>query len=87
MRESCTYGSERGARGNSRPYRNRRDFITLAAVAAAESAWPIAARAQQPMPVIGFFRSTGAADFSHLVAAFQAGLNKAGYTEGRNVAV
>ena len=22
MRESCTYGSERGARGNSRPYRN-----------------------------------------------------------------
>ena len=23
MRESCTYGSERGARGNSRPYRDR----------------------------------------------------------------
>ena len=23
MRESCTYGSVRGARGNSRPYRNR----------------------------------------------------------------
>ena len=22
MRESCTYGSERGARGNSRPYRD-----------------------------------------------------------------
>jgi len=27
MRESCTYGSVRGARGNSRPYRDRRDFI------------------------------------------------------------
>src|SRR5262249_1851776 len=24
MRESCMYGSERGARGNSRPYRTRR---------------------------------------------------------------
>jgi hypothetical protein len=29
MRESCMYGSERGARGNSRPYRTRREFITL----------------------------------------------------------
>src|SRR6266498_4180552 len=29
MRESCMYGSERGARGNSRPYRDRREFMTL----------------------------------------------------------
>jgi hypothetical protein len=29
MRESCTYGSVRGARGNSRPYRDRRQFIAL----------------------------------------------------------
>ena len=29
MRESCMYGSVRGARGNSRPYRDRRQFITL----------------------------------------------------------
>jgi hypothetical protein len=27
--DSCMYGSERGARGNSRPYRTRREFITL----------------------------------------------------------
>jgi hypothetical protein len=26
MRESCMYGSERGARGNSRPYRTRREM-------------------------------------------------------------
>jgi hypothetical protein len=28
MRESCTYGSVRGARGNSRPYRDQGEFTS-----------------------------------------------------------
>ena len=62
----------------------RREFIALAAGAAS---FPLAVRAQQPMPVIGFIRSTAAAGSAHFVTAFRQGLNEAGFVEGQNVAV
>ena len=62
----------------------RRDFITLIG---SMTAWPLAARAQQTMPVVGFLRSTPAAPFVHLVDAFRQGLGEIGYVEGKNVVI
>ncbi len=62
----------------------RREFNTLLAGAAA---WPLAARAQQTVPVIGLLGSATAVAWASLLTAFRTGLNEAGYAEGRNVAV
>ena len=63
----------------------RREFIAL--VGGAATSWPIAAHAQQTMPVVGLLRSTPAGPFSQIVVAFRQGLTEAGYIEGKNVVI
>jgi hypothetical protein len=57
----------------------RRNFVAL--ITGAAFAWLVAARAQQPMPVIGYL-SSRSPEFENIPArliAFRRGLNETGY--------
>jgi putative ABC transport system substrate-binding protein len=63
----------------------RREFITLIGGA---TAWPLAARAQQPaMPVVGILNAGSREVTRSQIAAFLEGLKESGYVEGQNLAV
>jgi putative tryptophan/tyrosine transport system substrate-binding protein len=62
----------------------RREFITLIGGA---TAWPLAARAQQQLPVIGILSSRSRATDALLISVIRQGLNDTGFIEGRNVSI
>jgi putative ABC transport system substrate-binding protein len=70
-----------GAGGHMR----RREFLgVLGGVA---TAWPLAARAQQVMPLIGFLSSRSPSESAGVVAAFRQGLRETGFVEGQNLTI
>jgi len=64
----------------------RREFIV--ACGGAVTAWPLAARAQQPaLPVIGWLNPSSLDTSTERLHGFRRGLKEVGYVEGDNVAI
>jgi putative tryptophan/tyrosine transport system substrate-binding protein len=65
----------------------RREFITLLGTAAA--AWPLPARAQQPIPRIGMLLASekNDRDLQARLGGFRQGLERLGWRDGNNIRV
>jgi putative ABC transport system substrate-binding protein len=63
----------------------RREFITL--LGSAATAWPLAARAQQTRPVIGYLSAGSPGPFAAYLSAFRQGLKDGGYIDDQNVVI
>jgi putative ABC transport system substrate-binding protein len=62
----------------------RREFLGVLGGAAV---WPLAARAQQPTPVVGFLHAGAPEANANNVRAFRNGLGETGHVEGSNVSI